>query len=119
MSDAQPLVAVLSRAPLVSEGIAAALDGLADVRHFAADGDTDGLLRSVLPDAVVVDSAERAEAAVHFAREADTPLLHLSLREQRLRIYGREGWREDVSHGASSEGIRNALAGALYRRERT
>ena len=118
MNDAQPLVAVLSRAPLVSEGIAAALDGIAHVRHFAADGDTDGLLRSVLPDAVVVDSRERADAAVHFAHDADTPLLHITFPEQRLRIYRREGWREDLRHGASSEGIRNALAGALYGRER-
>jgi hypothetical protein len=119
VNDAQPLVAVLSRAPIVSEGIAAALGGLADVRHFVGDGDTDGLLRSLLPDAVVVDTRDRADAAVEFAREADTPLLHISLPEQELRIYGREGWREDVSHGASSEGIRNALAGALYGRERS
>ena len=119
MSDTKPLIAVLSRAPLVSEAIAAAVDGLADVRHFSSDEDTDGLLRSLLPDAVVVDSPERADAAVAFAHDAETPLLHISIRERRLWIYGREGWHEDLQGGMSSEAIRNALAGALYRRERT
>jgi hypothetical protein len=118
VNDTKPMIAVLSRGPLVSEAIAAAVDGLADVRHFSSDGDTDGLLRSLLPDAVVVDSGERADAAVAFARELDTPLLHILLRERRLRIYGREGWREDLRDGTSSEGIRNALAGALYGRQR-
>jgi hypothetical protein len=114
VSEARPLVAVVSRVPILSEGVAAALGDVAEVRIFPAEGDTPGLLRSVRPDAVVVDDAEQAEQAVLFANDEGAPLLHISLRDRRLRIYGRDGWEESADEGASPEGIRNAIAGALY-----
>src|SRR5438046_3126861 len=52
----QPLVAVLFSVPLLCEAIASALDDIAEVRTFPARrSDTVGLLRSLQPDAVVVD----------------------------------------------------------------
>ncbi len=114
MSARPPLVAVLTHVPLVSEGVAAALKEFAEVRLFPSDGDTPGLLRSVKPDAIVVDNEEQAEAAMPFARETNAPLLHISLRDQRLLVFRRGGWREDSEGGATSEAIRNAIAGGLY-----
>jgi hypothetical protein len=118
VNETRPFVAVLVRVPLVSDAVTDALASIADVRTFAPDGDTDGLLRSIRPDAIVVDDAEQAVVATTFARETETPLIHISLRDERLRVLGRDGWNENADGGPSSEGIRNALAGALYRRER-
>ena len=114
MRNGLPLVAVVSRVPILSEGVALALGDVAEVRIFPADGDMSGLLTSVRPDAVVVDDAVQAEQALVFARDEGAPLLHISLQDRRLRIYGRDGWQESADEGASPEGIRNAIAGALY-----
>jgi hypothetical protein len=119
VSARPPLVAVMSRVPLVSEGVAAALEEIAEVRVFPPNGDTPGLLRALHPDAVVVDDAVEAEEATKFAKQAGAPLLHISLTDRRLRIYGRDGWSEgNADEGASEVAIRNAIAGALYGRER-
>jgi hypothetical protein len=115
MSARPPLVAVLSRVPLLLEGVAAAVGEFVDVQMFPAGGDTPGLLRSVQPDAVVVDDARQAEEAVPFARDVGAQLLHISLEDRRLRIYGRDGWSESCAE-ASEAAIRNAIAGALYGR---
>ena len=116
MSGMQPLVAVVSRVPLLSEGIAAALADVAEVRLFAANGGTDGLLRSVRPDAIIVDDRAQAEDSTPFAREAGTPLFHISLRDGHFQVLGIDGWSD--GDGASPEAIRNAVAGALYGRGR-
>lgn len=112
----QPFVAVLSGVPLVTEALVDALTGIADVRVFTnPNGDTVGLLRSLNPDAIVVDGAEEAESAATYARRAGVPLLHVCLPERKLRVLDGDGWRDEPA-GLSPEALRNALAEAIYRR---
>jgi hypothetical protein len=66
-------VTVICVAPLMAEGVATALDGVADTRLLPADlDDLSALLRTVAPDAIVVDRECRA-ADVH-ANEHGVPL---------------------------------------------
>ena len=112
----KPFVAVLSHVPLVTNAIVDALESVAEVRAFAVQsGDTVGLLRSLRPDAVVVDGPETAEPAAKYARAADIPLLFISLRERKLRVLEGDGWRLEAGR-PSTESLRNALAEAIYRR---
>ncbi len=111
----QPLVAVVCTVPLLQEALSAALENIAEVRAFPADGrDTSGLLRSLQPDAVVVDSQEEAEAAAEFAREAESPLVCVLFREQKLRVLQNGGWEEPDDGGASPEAIRNILVAGIF-----
>jgi hypothetical protein len=58
-------VAVICAAPLMAEGVATALDGVADTRLLPTDlEDLSTLLRTLAPDAIVVDRECRA-AHVH------------------------------------------------------
>ena len=112
----KPFVAVLSHVPLVTGAIVDALEGIAEVRAFTTqNGDTVGLLRSLRPDAIVVDGAEEAESAAEYARGADVPVVYVSLRESKLRVLEGDGWRDEPG-GPSPESLRNALAAAIYRR---
>jgi hypothetical protein len=115
----EPLVAVLCSTPILCEALSAALESIADVRRFPAGrGDVAGLLRSLAPDGVVVDSEEDLEAAAEFASEFDAPLVHVSLRRDRLRVLADGEWQEPESQQASPEAIRNALVGGIYGRAR-
>jgi hypothetical protein len=115
----EPLVAVVCRVPLLSEALAAALEGIACVRTFPAGrGDTAGLLRALAPDAVVVDSESEAHQAAAFARETHSPLLHVSLRDQTLRTFADGRWRQ-VEEDPSPEAIRNAVVGGIFGQGRT
>ncbi len=114
----RPFVAVVCAVPLLGEAMRSALE-FADVQTFAAKGgDLDGLLRSLHPDALIVDNADGAEQATPFAGEHDLPVVHLSLADRLLRIYRHGAW-EIVGNGEgpTPEAIRNAVAGALYARE--
>ena len=112
----KPFVAVLSHVPLVTGAIVDALEGIAEVRAFTSrNGDTIGLLASLRPDAVVVDGPEEADSAADYARGAGVPLLYVSLREGKLRVLQGDVWRDEAG-GPSPESLRNALAGAIYRR---
>jgi hypothetical protein len=113
----RPLVAVWCSVPLLGEAVEFALE-FAEVRSFASSGgDLAGLLRWLHPDAVVVDSEEGAEDAAPFAREHDTPLLHLSVRDRSLRVYRAGVWDElGNGDGLTPEAIRNVVAGALFAR---
>jgi hypothetical protein len=112
----QPLVAVLYRVPLLCEAIASALDNIAEVWTFPARrGGTVGLLRSVRPDAVVVDDPIEAAAVSAWAESQDVPLVEICLHEQKVRMLQDGEWKESV--GASAESIRNAIAGSLYARD--
>jgi hypothetical protein len=72
----RPLVAVVCVAPLMAEGVATALDGVADTRLLPADVDDLGaLLRALAPDALVVDRDCRAASA--HADEHSIPLFHV------------------------------------------
>ena len=116
-SGGLPLVAVVCAVPLLSEALSAILDSIAEVRSFPAHGgDTSGLLRSLGPDAIVVDTEEEAENAAPFARERGLALVHVLLRERRLRVLSGDGemWEERDNGGASPEAIRNILVGAIY-----
>ena len=111
----QPLVAVLYSVPLLCEAISSALDDIAEVRMFRASrGDTVGLLRSLRPDAVVVDHPAEAEEAQEWSEDREIPLVHINLRERKIRVLRGGDWEE--STGAGRESIRNIIAGAMYAR---
>jgi hypothetical protein len=114
-STQQPLVAVLYSVPLLCEAISAALDDIAEVHMFRARrGDTVGLLRSLRPDAVVVDHPSEAAEARRWTEPRAVPLVHISLHERRIRVLHTGEW--DESAGASRESIRSVIAGAMYAR---
>jgi hypothetical protein len=113
----QPFVAVLYSVPLLCEALSSALENIADVHSFPAGrGDTVGLLRSIAPDAIVVDDPDEAESARRWARRHGVPLVHVVLRERKIRVLRNGGWEE--SPARSAESIRNVLAGSIYARER-
>ena len=111
----QPLVAFLYSVPLLHEALLSTLDSIADVQAFPAGrGDVTGLLRSVEPDAIVVDDADEADEARSWAKRHHVPLVHICLRDQKIRVLRKGGW--DETAGAGAETIRNILAGSLYGR---
>jgi hypothetical protein len=112
----QPRVALLYSVPLLCEALSFALNDIADVQSFPAGrSDTVGLLRSVRPDAVVVDDPAEAEAARVWTKRHDRPLIHVSLRDQKVRLLQDGAWVE--SAGTTAECIRNVLAGSIYGRK--
>jgi hypothetical protein len=116
-SSEKPVVVAVCAVPLLLEGLTAALEDIAEVRTFPAHrGDTIGLLRGVMPDAVVVDQEDEAEAAASFAHESNSPILHISLKDRRLRILRNGGWEEAGNGGTSPEAIRNILIASLLAR---
>jgi hypothetical protein len=112
----EPLVAVICRAPILSVAVADALDGVATVKCFPArHGDTEGLLRGLDPDAVVVDCDDDARAAAAFAADSDSPVVHLSLRRATMSVLEDGAWRES-DEGATPSAIRNAIVKQVYGR---
>jgi hypothetical protein len=119
VGDGMPLVVFIGSVPLAGEAVRAALDEVADVRLFPARrGDTMGLLRSLRPDAIVVDSDDEAAAATPYASEAHTPLIHVRLRKGQLRVFAEDAWEEPEIQSISGEAIRNAVVGHLFARGR-
>lgn len=109
----RPLVAVFYRVPLVCEAIVAALDPVVSTRAFPARiGDLLGLLGSISPDAVVVDSEIEAGEIALYARMHEVPVVQIDLRRQRLLILERGEWRSEKT--VTAESVRNAVAGALF-----
>jgi hypothetical protein len=116
---AQPLVAFVCRAPVLSEALAASLALVADVRSFPAGRpDPEGLVRALRPDALVVDDVDEAERLAPYARGARTPLVLIAAEADELRVLGPAGW-DVVSRGDGIEGIRNLLVAQLFGRART
>jgi hypothetical protein len=116
--DERPLVAVICAVPLLGEAVASTLD-FANVHCFAADGgDVAGLLRWLKPDAAVFDSEDGARDATLVAEECGLPVLHISVRDQTLRLFRRGVW-EHISNGdgPTPEEIRNVIVGALFARD--
>jgi hypothetical protein len=116
----RPLVAVVCAVPLLGEAMEPALE-FAEVRTFSGrSGDIGGLLQWLRPDAVVVDDDGNADGAALYAGEADIPVVHICVRKHVLRLFHRGDWNV-VSNGdgATSEIIRNLVAGALFARERS
>ena len=114
MTREPAVVAVISRVPLISEAVSGALEGIADVRWFPADaGDAGGLVRSLRPSAVVVDSEDVAGDVEPAAGDVDALLLHVLLQEGTVRVL-RDGVWEDAEGPASPNAIRNLIVGAVY-----
>lgn len=112
-----PLVAVVSSVPMLCEGLSLSLEGIAEVQSFPAGrGDMAGLLRSLRPDAVVVDRETEADEAADFARETDSPLVFVSYRDERLRVLRGGEWEDPQGSRPSPEAIRNVLVGGLFGR---
>ena len=114
--DAQhALVAVVCSVPIVAEAVGATLADLAEVRTFPARrGDTAGLLRWLSPDAVVVDTADEAEAVTGFARETGVPLVEVSLNDGVLRVLRDGEWSVVSPAGDSPEALRNVLVAGIF-----
>jgi hypothetical protein len=111
----QPRIALLYTVPLLCEALSSAFENIAEVQSFPAGrADVVGLLRSLRPDAVVVDDAAEADEAQRWTSPEGLPLVHISLRERKLRLLRDGAWEE--SDGTSAEAIRNLLAGSIYAR---
>jgi hypothetical protein len=116
----QPLVAVVCDVPLLVEAVDPALESFAEVRAFKARGDTEGLLRWLRPDVVIVDTDEDARQAAVVAKEFGVSVLHISVRERTLRVFQHGAWRHEVNgEGPTPESIRNVVAGTLFGRRGT
>ena len=108
------MVAVVSTVPLISEALSVSLDGIAKVSWFpAGQRDIAGLLRSLRPRAIIVDSDSEAREAEPVARETGAVLVHVLLQRQRLRVL-RDGAGEDSTAPATPEAVRNLVAGSIY-----
>lgn len=117
---AQPLVAVVCSVPVVFEALRDTLESIASVRVFPADDGVAGLLRSISPDAVVVDSDGVAQSAEPVARELGIALVHLGVHERFLRVFQDGFWQAaDHDGSVSAETVRNVVAGGLYGRRET
>lgn len=114
----RPLVAVVCAVPLLGEAMMSALD-FAEVRSFSVHGgDVTGLLESLRPDAVVVDSEDGAAGAMSYAAHRALPVLRVCVRERTLSVLRDGVWeRVDDEDGPTPEAIRNRVAGALFARE--
>lgn len=112
----QPLVALICCVPLIGEGIRPELE-FADVHSFRGERDTAGLLRSLKPDVVIVDSSVDAREASAYATEHDSAVLHISPRSRSLRLFQRGEWKQ-VGPGEcpTPEAVRNVVAGTLFAR---
>jgi hypothetical protein len=111
----QPLVALLYTVPLLQEALRSTLDTIAEVEAFPARrGDVTGLLRSINPDAVVVDDSYEADEVQRWAKRHGAPVVHICLTDQTIRVLRNGEWNE--STGTSVESVRNVLAGSLYGR---
>lgn len=112
-----PVVAVFYRVPLVAEALTGAFEGMAEVRTFPAnDGDTAGVLRWLRPDAVVVDDAGAADRAVPHVGVEGGFLVHVSVSDGVVRVFGDKGWEVADADGSSPDSIRNLVIGSLLRR---
>lgn len=115
---ALPLVAVVSRIPLVAEALAPALEAYARVQHFPAERpDTAALLRYLHPEGVVVDNGEDLLAIEPVARDLRFVVLAVDLALRKLRVLDETGaWVDPPDPVPSAEVIRNVIVGHLLAR---
>jgi hypothetical protein len=112
-----PLVVAVVAIPLIGEGVASALDGLAECKVVPARRpELTGLLKSLQPDAIVVDDEEEAEAAAAYARFARVPVIRIALRERRVQLLADRVWVQPDDADATPETIRNLVAAEIYGR---
>lgn len=105
---ARPLIAVLSRVPLLVEALSAAFEGIAEVHGVSADDiEAHGLVRAFRPDAVIAEGD--AVEMVH----SDVPCVRVELEAHRISVRDGDVWRVlDVE--VSPETIRNVTVARLY-----
>ena len=112
-----PLVAAVCSVPLLGEALSGALYGLAECKIIPArQPELGGLLKSLQPDAIVVDDEDEAAVAAAYARFARVPVIRVSLRQGRVQLLQDGGWVAPEQHDASPETIRNLVAGGIYGR---
>jgi hypothetical protein len=118
MSDRDsPLVAVVCAVPLLGEAVTGALEGLAECKFIPArQPELGGLLRSLQPDAIIVDDEQEGAVAATYARFARVPVIMVSLRENTVHVLDDGCWVDPEENGASAESIRNLVAGGIYGR---
>jgi hypothetical protein len=111
----EPVVLAVTVTPLLNQTLAIALKGVAVLGHIPA-GITDlaGLIRHIRPDALIVDSDDRAHELAPAAAECSMPLVHVSLQTQELRVFRNERWTSCPSWGTSPNTIRNVVIGEIY-----
>jgi hypothetical protein len=113
-----PLVVAVCAVPVLGEALAGALEELAECKVVpAGQPDIAGLLRSLQPDAIVVDDEGEAEAAAMYSRFARIPVLYVAPTSRRLRVLENGRWEELEDYDASPEAIRNLVAVGLYGRK--
>jgi hypothetical protein len=113
----EPLVAVVCAVPLLGEALVGALEGLAECKIIPArQPELGGLLKSLQPDAIVVDDEEEAAVAATYARFARVPVIHVGLRTAKLRLLHDGNWVVPEDSNASPEIVRNLIAGEIYGR---
>jgi hypothetical protein len=111
-----PLVALICCVPLIAEGIRPELE-FAEVHSFKGERDTAGLLRSLEPELVIVDSSADAREASAYALDRDAAVLHVSVRSRTLRLFQSGAWKQVGATGAATpESVRNVAAGTLFAR---
>jgi hypothetical protein len=109
----RPLVAVLYHLPLLVEALRHALSGVADLRAFESPhGDPSALLTALAADAVIVDSARDAEAALAFHRETRRAAFYIPFPELALHTATAAGW-ERVPGELSPELVATFISDAV------
>ena len=112
-----PLVVAVAAVPLVGEGIAAAVEGLAECKVLpAGQPELAGLLKSLQPDAVVADDEAEAAVAATYARFGRVPVIRVDVRADRVQVLDQGAWVRPEEHDSSPETIRNLVAAGIYGR---
>lgn len=116
MSQTQPLVAFVCRAPVLSDALTDALSFFAEVCTIPAGRpDPDGLIHALRPDALVVDDRGVGERLTAYARDARIPLVLIATDANQLCVLAAEGWVA-VEDGEGIAGVRNLLVAQLMGR---
>jgi hypothetical protein len=104
----RPLIAVLSRVPILVEALSGAFAGIADLHAISSDDvEAHGLVRAFRPDAVV------AEGDAAALVDESVPCLRVDFDLQELHLREGHTWRL-IDADLSPEAIRNVLVACLY-----
>ena len=111
----RPLVVAVCSVPLICEGLAVALEGVAEVQCFPdTRGDVGSLLTWLRPSVVVVDCDETASSAVAFADDAGISLVQVGLRDHKIRVRRQGDWVEQPD-GIAMESVCDILVAEIFR----
>ena len=107
----RPLVAVLYRVPLFAEAMLGAFEGFADVQVVPAGRDSEGVLRWLEPDALVLDGDPSA-LELDWGGGTRTAIVAVDLELSELRVRHDGDW-DAASTDTSPTAIRNAVIAGL------